>query len=341
MPASAPQRPVSISLIAVPEVSAAIVYSLHEVFTCVGLVWEAVTGEKIEARPITPRIVGRSVEPIRTTFKATLVPDHTFTEKHRSDVVIVGDLFINDGGGPVGRWREEVDWIRDQYDSGAIVCSVCTGSMMLAEAGLLTGCEATTHWSARSIFEACYPQVLLQPERLLVPSGVEHRIITSGGSATWTELALYLVARFSGEAEARRIAKIFLFGDRSDGQLPFAAMVRPRQHDDGIIADCQEWIANHYAIANPVSRMVSKSGLAERTFKRRFAKNTGYAPLDYVQSLRIEEAKHLLETTDDAIDEIATGVGYDDPNSFRRLFKRMTSITPNQYRMRFQSVIAR
>lgn len=87
--------------------------------------------------------------------------------------------------------------------------------------------------------------------------------------------------------------------------------------------------------------MVSKSGLAERTFKRRFAKNTGYAPLDYVQSLRIEEAKHLLETTDDAIDEIATGVGFDDPNSFRRLFKRMTSITPNQYRMRFQSVIAR
>lgn len=341
MPASAPNRPVSISLIAVPEASAAIVYSLHEVFASVGMVWEAVTGEETEkTRQMTPRIVGRTTKPIRTTFNATLVPDHTFTEKHRSDVVIVGDLFINDGAGPVGRWREEIAWIRDQYDRGAIVCSVCTGSMMLAEAGLLAGREATTHWSARRLFEDCYPQVLLQPERLLVPCGIEHRIITSGGSATWTELALYLVARFSGEAEARRIAKIFLYGDRSDGQLPFAVMARPKQHDDGVIADCQEWIAAHYAVANPVSHMVAKSGLAERTFKRRFTKATGYAPLDYIQSLRIEEAKHMLETTDDAIDDIASDIGYDDPNSFRRLFKRMTSITPNQYRMRFQSVAA-
>jgi len=339
MPASAPQRPVSISLIAVPEVSAAIVYSLHEVFTCAGVVWEAVTGEKVETRTIAPRIVGRDTKPIRTTFNATLVPEHTFTEKHRTDVVIVGDLFLDDGCGPVGRWKEETAWICDQFERGAIICSVCTGSMMLAEAGLLAGREATTHWSATRTFEECYPQVLLQPERLLVPSGVEHRIITSGGSATWSELALYLVARFCGDDEARRIAKIFLFGDRSDGQLPFAAMARPKQHDDGVIADCQEWIADHYAVANPVSQMAAKSGLAERTFKRRFAKTTGYAPLDYIQSLRVEEAKHMLETTDVAIDDIASDVGYEDPNSFRRLFKKTTGITPNMYRRRFKSVI--
>lgn len=213
--------------------------------------------------------------------------------------------------------------------------------MMLAEAGLLDGREATTHWSAQATFADCYPRVVLRPERVLVPTGSEHRIVTSGGATSWTELSLYLIARFSGEPEARRIAKVFLFGDRSDGQLPFAAMARPKQHDDGVIADCQEWIAENYAVANPVSRMVARSGLAERTFKRRFARTTGYAPLDYVQSLRIEEAKHMLETTDDAIDDIASGVGYDDPNSFRRLFKRTTSITPNQYRMRFQSVAAR
>ena len=174
-----------------------------------------------------------------------------------------------------------------------------------------------------------------------MPSGREHRIVTSGGSASWSELALYLVARFCGEAEARRIAKIFLFGDLSDGQLPFAAMARPKQHDDAIIANCQVWIADNYAIANPVSRMAEHSGLATRTFKRRFVKSTGYAPLDYVQSLRIEEAKHMLETTDDAIDDIAGCVGYQDPNSFRRLFKRLSGITPNQYRTRFQLIVQR
>lgn len=340
MPASAPQRPVSISLVAVPEVSAAIVLSLHEVFAYVGVAWEAITGDRYETRAIAPRIVGRTTEPMRTSIGALLVPDHTFSEMHRSDVVIVADLFFDDGLGPVGRWADEVAWIRDQYDRGAIVCSVCTGSMMLAEAGLLDGVQATTHWSATQTFADCYPRVVLQPERLLVPGGQEHRIVTSGGSASWSELALYLVARFCGEAEARRIAKIFLFGDLGDGQMPFAAMARPKQHDDEIIADIQQWIADHYSIANPVSRMASRSGLAERTFKRRFARCTGYTPLDYVQSLRIEEAKHMLEATDRAIDDIALDVGYEDPNSFRRLFKRTTSITPSHYRLKFQSIAA-
>lgn len=338
MPVSVPSRKLSVSLIAVPEVSAAIVYGLHEVFTCVGTVWETLTGEKTDTRLISPRIVGRTLEPMRTTFGATIAPGHTLDEEHRTDVVIVGDLNFDDGGGPVGRWQPEVEWIRRQYERGAIVCSVCTGSMMLAEAGLLNNREATTHWSACGVFERCYPQVLLRPERVLVPSGLEHRIVTSGGSTSWTDLALYLVARFCGEAEARRIAKVYLFGDRSDGQLPFAAMARPKQHEDAVIAKCQVWIADHYAIANPVAKMTEQSGLAPRTFKRRFVNATGYAPLDYVQSLRMEEAKQILETTGEAIDNIACQVGYDEPNSFRRLFKRTTGITPHQYRLRFRNV---
>jgi transcriptional regulator GlxA family with amidase domain len=338
MPVAAHTRPISVSLVAVPEVSAAIVYGLHEVFSCVGSVWENLTGEQTDTRRIIPRIVGSTTAPLRTTFNATLVPDHTFDEKHRSDVVIVGDLVFAPGDGPVGKWKHEIGWIRDQYEMGAMVCSVCTGSMMLAESGLLNAREATTHWSARSVFEECYPQVLLKPERVLVPSGLEHRIVTSGGSTSWTELALYLIARFCGDAEARRIAKIYLFGDRSDGQLPFASMARPKQHEDAVIAQSQVWIADNYAVENPVSRMAERSGLAPRTFKRRFAKTTGYAPLHYVQSLRIEEAKQTLETTDDAIDQIAASVGYDDPNSFRRLFKKTTGITPHQYRVRFKNV---
>ena len=338
MPVSAPRGKISISLVAVREVSAAIVYGLHEVFTCVGTAWETLTGERTNTRLIAPRIVGRTTEPIRTTFNASLVPDHTLSEEHHSDVVIVGDLNFDDDDGPVGRWKDEVAWIRDQYERGAIVCSVCTGSMMLAEAGLLDNREATSHWSAVGTFEKCYPQVLLRPERVLVPSGLEHRIVTSGGATSWTELALYLVARFCGDEEARRIAKIFLFGDRSDGQLPFAVMARPRQHSDAVIAQCQLWIADHYAAANPVAKMAEQSGLTSRTFKRRFSKATGYAPLDYLQSLRVEEAKQMLETTDNAIDDIASLVGYDDPSSFRRLFKRTTGIPPHQYRARFKTV---
>ena len=134
------------------------------------------------------------------------------------------------------------------------------------------------------------------------------------------------------------MAKIFLIGDRSEGQLPYAAMVRPRPHGDQVIADCQTWIADHYAAPNPVSRMVERSGLPERSFKRRFSAATGFKPVAYVQTLRIEEAKQQLETTDWPTDRIGAAVGYEDPASFRRLFKRQTGITPARYRQRFRGV---
>lgn len=112
-------------------------------------------------------------------------------------------------------------------------------------------------------------------------------------------------------------------------------MVRPRQHEDATIAKCQSWIAEHYSLPNPVAEMTTRSGLAERTFKRRFRSTTGYTPIDYVQSLRIEEAKHMLETSQQAIDDVAEQVGYEDSGSFRRLFKRQVGISPHKYRQRY------
>ena len=340
MPLSIHSKNISVSLVAVPEMSAAIVYGMHEVFSCVGGAWEALTGEKTKCRKMTPRIVGPSTAPIRTTMGATIVSDHSFDEAHRSDVVIVGDLDVLSGLDPVGNWEEAVSWIKDQHHKGAIICSVCTGALMLAEAGLLDDHEATSHWSANDYFKRCYPNVLLKPDRILVPSGNQHQLVTTGGSSSWHELSLYLIARFCGEDEARHIAKVFLFGDRNDGQLPFAAMVRPKQHTDAIIAQSQSWIAENYEETNPVAKMTLLSGLNSRTFKRRFKSATGYTPLEYVQTLRIEEAKQMLETSDEPIDDIAESVGYDEPNSFRRLFKRTTGISPHQYRLRFKDISA-
>ena len=171
-----------------------------------------------------------------------------------------------------------------------------------------------------------------------MPAGPDARIITSGGAGTWEDLALYLIRHFCGEPEAVKTAKIFLLGDRSEGQLPYAAMTRPRRHEDGVIADCQVWIAENYTAANPVSRMVARSGLTERTFKRRFRAATGYTPVAYVQTLRIEEAKQQLETGTLPTEEIGASVGYEDPAFFRRLFKRHTGVTPARYRQRVRAV---
>lgn len=338
MPLSHDARKLSVSLVTVPEASAAVIYGLHEVFNCVGTTWDKVTGESTRSRQMAPRIVGSCAGPVRTTLGATIVADHSFAETRRSDVVIIGDLDLGQGSDPGGRWGEAIRWVLDQHARGAIICSVCTGSLMLAEAGLLEQREATCHWSATRLFRQSFPGVRLQPQRVLVPSGPGHDVVTSGGSASWTDLSLYLISRFCGEGEARRIAKLFLFGDRSEGQLPFTAMVRPKQHQDASIADCQGWISENYATANPVAQMTRRSGLADRTFKRRFLSATGYTPIDYVQTLRVEEAKQMLESADRPIDEIAQAVGYDDPNSFRRLFKRTVGISPQRYRQRFRSV---
>jgi len=336
MPVSHDARKLSVGLLAVPEASAAVIYGLHEVFSCVGTMWQTLTGDQVRSRQMSPRIVGPSHDLISTPLNAPLVPDTTYDEMVRMDVIIVSDLFLEPGQDFTGMWPDAVAWLHEQHRRGAIICSVCTGSLLLAEAGFLDEREATTHWSARDIFKQYYPAVKLQAEKVLVPSGKEHDVVTSGGSASWTDLSLYLISRFCGEDEARRISKVFLFGDRSQGQLPFAAMVRPRQHEDASIAQCQGWIAENYHVSNPVAEMARRSGLNDRTFKRRFHSSTGYTPIDYVQSLRVEEAKHMLETTDEPIEDISGQVGYEDGGSFRRLFKRTVGISPQRYRQRYQ-----
>ncbi|MCW8086887.1 GlxA family transcriptional regulator [Sabulicella glaciei] len=331
----APAR-VSVCLIAVPEIATGVLNGFFEVLSFVGSGWEMLTGWSPGPRRFTPRIVAASREPLRNLVGLPVTPDLSFAEAKRADIVIVCDLAVGRDEETRGRWPEAVEWLRRQHAQGALVCSVCTGSLMLAEAGLLDGMEATCHWAATDQIRSRYPDVRLRPERVLVTAGTGHRLVTSGANASWTDLALYLVARFCGEEEARRTAKLFLFGDRSDGQLPFAARVRPRQHDDAAVAAAQAWIADNYARANPVAGMTQVSGLAARSFVRRFQSVTGYAPLDYVQSLRIEEAKQMLETTDAPIDAIAEEVGYTEPAAFRRIFKRNTGIAPHQYRQRFR-----
>ena len=332
---------ISVCVVAVPEAATGVLNGLVEVLSFVGAGWEMLTGWPPGPRRFVPHIVALDREVFRNPAGLPIAPDLSFAEAKRADIVIVGDLVVGRDEDTRGRWSEAAAWLRRQHAQGALVCSVCTGSMLLAEAGLLDGVEATCHWAAADQIRGTYPAVRLRPERVLVSAGEDHRIVTAGGMASWTDLVLYLVARYCGEDEARRTAKLFLFGDRSGGQLPFAARVRPPQHDDAAVAQAQTWIADHYAAPNPVSGMSRASGLTDRTFKRRFEAATGYTPLDYVQSLRIEEAKQMLETGETPIEDVGSEVGYAEPASFRRLFKRSTGITPLQYRQRFRMAVPR
>ncbi|WP_052025908.1 helix-turn-helix domain-containing protein [Phyllobacterium sp. YR531] len=316
------------------------VFGLFEVLGSVGNIWPLLTGEVTEVRSIKPQIVARQSQGFTSAIGIPITPHAVIGPDHRPDVIIVCDIELPLKGGPEGRWRGEILWVREQVKRGAVVCSTCSGSVLLAEAGLLDGQNATSHWSASELFRDRYTAVKFRPERILCDSGHDGRLITTGGASSWQDLALYLIGRYCGPAEAVRASKIFVIGDRSDGQLPFAAMTRPRQHEDMAIAQCQVWIADHYAEPAPVTRMVQQTGLPERSFKRRFKIATGYTPVDYVQALRIEEAKQMLETTDKGIEDIAAEVGYEDPSFFRRIFKRQAGLSPAQYRRRFGVIAA-
>ena len=160
----------------------------------------------------------------------------------------------------------------------------------------------------------------------------------AGGGSTWLDLALYLIARLAGVEAAMQVARLNLIDWHSIGQQPFACLARSRQVDDAAIAHCQDWIADHYMGPAPVAAMVRLSGLAERSFKRRFQQATGMPPLEYVHTLRIEEAKQMLEAGDAPVEAIACEVGYEDAGFFGRLFRRKVKLTPMQYRRRFRAM---
>ncbi len=178
----------------------------------------------------------------------------------------------------------------------------------------------------------------MHPQRALVASGEGQRLVMAGGGTSWLDLAIYLISRFAGLEAAMQAARINLIEWHEVGQQPFARLARTRQAEDAEIARCQTWIAHHYAEPAPVAAMVRLSGLPERSFKRRFQQATGMSPLEYVHTLRLEEAKQMLEADNAPIEAVANEVGYEDAGFFSRLFRRQVALTPAQYRKRFGTI---
>jgi len=235
-----------------------------------------------------------------------------------------------------GRYPKTVEWLSAMHAGGATLCSACSGVLLLAETGLLDGREATIHWAFAPTFRRNFPRVKLRLEEVLVATGKRKEFVMSGASASWHDLVLYLIARQVGLTAAQAIRKFMLLQWHVDGQAPYIAFAPPVDHGDAAVLKLQQWLNGHLTVASPVEEMVKLAALPERTFKRRFRKATGYSPIAYVRNLRIEEAKRRLERTDHPIDEISWTVGYEDPAFFRRLFRRITRLTPGDYRRKFR-----
>lgn len=326
-----PQKQIHVSIVVFPECDPSMVYGVYDTLYFTGR-FKSGADEPC----FMPRIVAAGRDPIMLASGVSILPQDSIDEIEATDIVYVSNIVIDSATQLRALDRRLIEWIKRMHEKGAKLYASCGGPLVLAEAGLLNGLDATTHWMFAPLFKTEFPGVRLHMDRVVVQSGAGHNVVCSGGASSWQDLALMMVAKFAGTGEALRLSKLFLFQWHRDGQLPFASMNQNVNHGDAAILRCQEWIANHYEYAEAVTEMAAQSGLPKRTFDRRFKAATGYSPLEYIQSLRVEEAKQLLETTHTSAEKIGREVGYEDAASFRRLFKRLSGMSPGDYRKNFQ-----
>jgi transcriptional regulator GlxA family with amidase domain len=328
----------TIVLLAAENTSPSVLYGLFDVLYSVGAVFPDMTIGTPGPESMEVRIASKDGQPFRCLGGIAVEPHAAISDIHSADAVVVCDMYSPIDKAPVGQYPEFTTWLQAMHRQGAVVTSVCSGALVLAEAGLLKGREAAAHWAYGELFAQHYPDVRMRKDSVLCLSAADDRVVTAGGVTSWQDLALYLIARFCGHRQACETAKIHLLSGHEDGQLPFAAMNRKIGAADKVIAQCQAWMEDNYALPSPVRVMAERAGLNIRTLSRRFQSATGHSPIGYVQALRVDEAKRMLEDDKESIDGIGVAVGYDDPASFRRIFRRQAGLSPAAYRKKFASI---
>lgn len=330
--------PATVAILAFPETSASAVYGMYDLLMSAGRDWGVMMRGEPGPSLFAPRIVARQGAPFVIGNDVSLAPHAALADCGAPDIICIPEVNMPPGYPLDGLFDAELVWLRERYAAGSTIATACSAAMLLAYAGMLDGCEATTHWAWCDAMRTRFPAIQVREQRALVVSGEGSRLIMAGGGVSWLDLALYLIARRAGATAAMQVARLNLIDWHDIGQQPFAMLARSRQSEDALVARCQTWISEHYREAAPVAAMVRLSGLAERSFNRRFHQATGMSPLEYVHTLRMEEAKQMLEAGDEPIEAIANEVGYEDAGFFSRLFKRRVNLSPTQYRKRFGSM---
>lgn len=332
------QQAVEALIVAIPETAGSALYGMFDVLAATGTLWNELTGAEAGRPLIRPRIVSLSKTPFRCGNGIPVNPDLSMEEMPTPDIVIVPELWLAPSDDMSGRYGELKDWLRQCHRSGSHIYSACSGSVLLASTGLLDNREATSHWGYEDLFRKSFPRIRFNPAPNLVFADPDGRVVTAGGTSSWHDLAIHIIARHCSPGEAMRIAKVYLMKLHNEGQLPYAALVRQQAHADSVVRRAEDWLSKNFRQLNAVSAVIAACGIPERSLKRRFKTATGSTLIGHVQNLRVEEAKRLLEARELAADDIAPQVGYENAAFFRRLFKRATGLTPGQYRRMFQPV---
>lgn len=248
-----------------------------------------------------------------------------------TDLIIIPSLNHNYHAAVEGN-QVLVDWIARQYKNGAEVASICTGAFLLASSGLLDGRSCSTHWAAEENFRSMFPKVNLQTDKLITD---ESGIYTNGGAYSFLNLMIYLVEKYYDRQTAIFCSKVFQIEMDRQSQSAFIIFKGQKLHGDEMVKEAQAYIESKPDEKISVEELSSRFAISRRSFDRRFIKATGNTPVEYSQRVKIESAKKALETTRKTINEVMYEVGYSDVKAFREVFRKITGISPLEYRARY------
>ena len=300
----------SIAVVAYPDVQMSAVLGLQDLFKIANDHSRLYAGSQLRVSEVSKDII---IDKAPGGFEAVILPPSIRQSRGEGEQAIQS-------------------WLCSQHAAGAMMSSVCVGAYWLAYSGLLKGRPATTHWAVEEDFRMSFPDIQLNTDRLLVD---DDDIVTTGGLMAWLDLGLYIVNRWLGPKVVSDTARHLLIDPAGREQQSYRTFQPRLNHGDKIILKSQHWLEGRVHEEITVGKIAAEMSLTGRTFLRRFTAATGYTPIAYLQQLRIEKARGLLEHSLMSISEIGYKVGYQDTSAFSRVFRTTTGLTAGEYRNRF------
>ena len=284
--------------------------------------------DKQSFRPLAINLVAKNAESIATRAGLAIIPDCITTNAPYSDLIIVPGIWRNPR--PVVRTNQDVvDWLSESFSAGSHIIGVGTGNCLLAEAGLLDGHPATTHWHYANQFSHDYPLVRLKPDFFITQS---ERMYTVASLNALADVIVHIISQYYGKAAAQHVERNFSHEIRKPYEDQRYCEGAVDRHPDELIAQIQFWLKTNLATELNLQEVAAQFSLSYRTFTRRFRAATNQSPIEYWQQLRVEGAKELLASSNLSIQEVALEVGYNDQGHLTRVFKKVLSQTPSGYR---------
>lgn len=301
----------------------------YKIFSRANQLWKKTYGHEL----FQIQLAGLSLEVQYYEGLFAVKPQILISEVQRADLVIIPSL-NHQYDLAIAQNEPIIHWLARQHRQGAAVASICTGAFLLAASGLLDGHSCSTHWSAANDFRERFPEVKLQTDHLITD---ENGIYTNGGAYSFLNLIIYLIEKYFDRPTAILCSKIFQIEIDRNTQSVFSIFTGQKRHGDEMVREAQDFIEGQLKEKISVEQLSSHFAVSRRNFDRRFIKATGNTPLEYAQRVKIESAKKALESTRKTINEVMYEVGYSDPKAFREIFRKVTGLSPLDYKNRYSA----